>query len=54
MALGVEAKEFADKFYASVKLAATSNVSGAKVIADDLGVFYEKTVVATTPVVPGV
>jgi hypothetical protein len=52
MALGIEAKDFADKFYASVKLASTSNVSGAKIVADDLGVFYEKTVTATTPTTP--
>jgi hypothetical protein len=42
MAAGIEAKDFADKFYASVQQAANSNASGAKIVADDLGVFYAK------------
>jgi hypothetical protein len=49
MAAGIEAKEFADKFYASVQQAALSNVPGAKVIADDLGTFYAKTTVVLAP-----
>jgi hypothetical protein len=48
MAAGIEAKDFADKFYASVQQAANSNAPGAKVIADDMGVFYAKTTITTT------
>jgi hypothetical protein len=46
MAAGIEAKDFADKFYSLVKLQASMNTPGMDVIASDLGVFYEK---ANTP-----
>jgi hypothetical protein len=42
MAAGVEAKDFADKFYNLVKVMATTNTAGMDVIAQDLAVFYEK------------
>lgn len=51
MAAGVEAKDFADKFYALVKLQAQMNVPAMDVIADDLGAFYDRTIAETTPTV---
>lgn len=42
MAAGIEAKEFADKFYELVKMNASMNVPGMDVVAADLGTFYEK------------
>ena len=42
MAAGIEAKDFADKFYGLVKIQASMNTPGMDIIVDDLGVFYEK------------
>ncbi|MBL7766283.1 MAG: hypothetical protein JNJ58_09335 [Chitinophagaceae bacterium] len=52
-AAGVEAKNFADQFYALVKLAAQNKTPGMDSIAEDLGSFYEKSKSeAETPAVP--
>ena len=42
MAAGIEAKDFADKFYEIAKIQNKINTPGMDIIVDDLGVFYEK------------
>jgi hypothetical protein len=42
MMAGIEAKDFADKFYALAKLQAGTNTPGMDVIVSDLATFYEK------------
>ena len=50
MAAGVEAKDFADKFYSLAKVMATTNTPGMDAIVTDLGVFYAKAnAMAITP-----